>query len=100
MPSSTSADGAQLELLNRIARLAADELELRPMLQGVTDLLQERMGWESIAVISLDAERKTVVVEALSSKAKLPLKVGDSWAVGNGIVGSVALKGEARVESD
>jgi diguanylate cyclase (GGDEF)-like protein len=91
---------AQLELLNRIARLAADELELRPMLQGVTDLLQERLGWELIGIFSLDAERKSVVCEALSAKMSVQTRVGDSWPVGSGIVGSVAQKGEPRLEHD
>ncbi len=100
MSAPTSTDGAQLELLNQIARIAADDLELRPMLQRVTDLLHARFGWESVAVVSLDAERKFVVCEALSSTAVAPLKVGDAWPLGTGIVGSVAQKGEPRLEHD
>ena len=56
-----------LEILNEIARIATTDLELRPMLQRITDTLMRSFGWPFVACVSVDFERGTFVCEALST---------------------------------
>ena len=44
----------QLATLNRIARIAIQDLALRPMLQRIVDILHEEFGWEFVACASID----------------------------------------------
>jgi diguanylate cyclase (GGDEF)-like protein len=90
----------QLALLNEVARIATADLELRPMLQRITDLLHERCGWEVVACVSLDIEQQQVVCEALSASVTVPLAVGHTGPLGSGIVGTVAQSGEPRHATD
>ena len=55
----------QLKALNRIARIALEDLELRPMLQRVVDTLHQEFGWDFIACASVDAARGEFCCEAL-----------------------------------
>jgi len=97
---TTRAAGDQLALLNEVARIATTDLELRPMLQRITDLLHERCGWEVVACVSLDNEQRSVVCEALSASVPVPLVAGHSWPLGSGIVGTAAMSGETRHAAD
>jgi hypothetical protein len=45
----------QLEVLNEIGRIATSDLELRPMLQRITDALVRQFDWQLVALVSLDA---------------------------------------------
>src|SRR3954463_263851 len=56
-----------LEILNEIARIATSDLELRPMLQRITDALQHAFDWEFVACVSIDWVRERFVCEAVSS---------------------------------
>ncbi|MCU1347256.1 MAG: Diguanylate cyclase protein [Acidobacteria bacterium] len=81
---------AHLEALNDIARIAMLDLELRPMLQRITDRLAERFDWEFVACITIDAERKVFVCDAVTSSVPTIIHIGYSRALGSGVVGEVA----------
>jgi diguanylate cyclase (GGDEF)-like protein len=92
--------GAQLEALNEIARIATDDLELRPMLQRITDALSRRFGWEFVACVSVDGARGRFVCEALTSRGPSNVHVGYTRPLGSGVVGEVALTGLPIVLDD
>jgi diguanylate cyclase (GGDEF)-like protein len=93
-------DRRSLELLNDVARIASLDLELRPMLQRITDALQLRFHWEFVALVSIDVERQAFVCEALSSSVDSSVHVGYSRALGSGVVGEVAASGRAVLLDD
>ncbi len=99
-PPPTADQDAQLALLSEVARIATADLELRPMLQRVTDLLHQRLRWEFVSLATLDFERGEIVCEALSTKMKTPLEVGQRWPLGSGVVGAVANSGSSRSLAD
>jgi GAF domain-containing protein len=47
----------QLEAINEIARIATSDLELRPMMQRITDALAHKFGWEFVALVMVNSER-------------------------------------------
>ena len=65
-----------LEILNQIARIATMDLELRPMLQRITDALARTFGWEFVACVSIDAGRERFVCEALSTAVPTEVRPG------------------------
>lgn len=77
-----------LEVLNEVARIATLDLELRPMLQRITDTLAAKFGWEFVALVSIDDGR--FVCEALTSAVETSVHVGYSRPLGSGVVGEVA----------
>lgn len=77
-----------LEVLNEVARIATLDLELRPMLQRITDALAAKFGWEFVALVSIDDDR--FVCEALTTASETAVHVGYSRALGSGVVGEVA----------
>jgi diguanylate cyclase (GGDEF)-like protein len=85
----------QLAALNEIARIATVDVELRPMLQRVTDALRVRFGWEFVACISLDRGKHRFTCEAVSSAHPVPVKPGFSDGLDRGIVGEVARTGRS-----
>ncbi len=89
-----------LEILNEIARASTEGLELGPMLQRVTDLLLEALGWDHVGFASVDREHGLFVCEAVSSRVPTEIVRGYSRALGNGVVGEVAMTGVARVVPD
>ena len=60
----------QLEILNEVARIATLDLELRPMLQRITDALASKFDWEFVALVTIDRERGAFVCEAVTSIAR------------------------------
>ena len=58
----------QLTALNRIARIALQDLELRPMLQRIVDTLHEEFGWEFVACARVDAVHGEFCCEAVHSE--------------------------------
>ncbi|HWS72818.1 MAG TPA: diguanylate cyclase, partial [Thermoanaerobaculia bacterium] len=91
---------AHLEALNEIARLATLDLELRPMLQRITDTLAARFGWEFVACVTIDADRKVFVCDAVTSSVPTTVRVGYSRPLGSGVVGEVAATQRAIVIDD
>ncbi len=77
-----------LEVLNEVARIATLDLELRPMLQRITDTLAAKFGWEFVALVSIDDDR--FVCEALTTTIETAVHVGYGRALGSGVVGEVA----------
>jgi diguanylate cyclase (GGDEF)-like protein len=93
-------DARRLEVLNEVARIATLDLELRPMLQRVTDALHARFGWEFVACVSVDWERNRFVCEALSTGLATEIHVGYSRPLGSGVVGEVAATGKPILLDD
>ena len=60
----------QLEVLNEVARIATLDLELRPMLQRITDTLARKFGWEFIALVTVDPTVQSFQCEALTSSVE------------------------------
>jgi len=80
----------QLEILNEIARIATMDLELRPMLQRITDALMNKFGWEFVACVVVDPDARTFVCQAVSTTRPTSIHPGYSRAFGSGVVGDVA----------
>ncbi|HYN21093.1 MAG TPA: diguanylate cyclase [Thermoanaerobaculia bacterium] len=89
-----------LEVLNEIARIATLDLELRPMLQRITDTMQDQFGWPFVALAIVDFEQEVFVCEALSTSLPSAVNVGYTRRLGTGIVGEVALRGEPILLDD
>jgi diguanylate cyclase (GGDEF)-like protein len=91
---------AQLEILNEVARIATLDLELRPMLQRITDALATKFDWEFVALVTIDKERGVFVCEALTSVAPTSVFVGYTRELGSGVVGQVAATAKAILIDD
>lgn len=83
----------QLAILNRIARIAVEDMELRPMLQRVVDTLAEEFQWEFVACAGIDAANHEFVCEAMHSELETDIVVGYRRALGSGVVGECAITG-------
>jgi diguanylate cyclase (GGDEF)-like protein len=90
----------QLQVINEVARIATLDLELRPMLQRITDTLASKFGWEFVALVTIDREGRTFVCEALTSSVETAVHVGYGRELGSGVVGQVAATGQAVVLDD
>lgn len=84
----------QLVALNNIARIATQDLALRPMLQRIVDALHDHFHWEFIACASIRRGEGRFVCEALYSAWPTEVHVDYSRELGSGIVGRVARDGE------
>ena len=100
MGQVADARAIQLEVLNEVARIATLDLELRPMLQRITDALARKFGWEFVALITIDHDSDSFTCEALTSTISSSVSVGYSRPLGSGVVGHVAARGEAVVLDD
>jgi diguanylate cyclase (GGDEF)-like protein len=94
------AGDRELAGLAAIARIATEDLELRPMLQRITDALAAAFGWELVALISLDLERRWFVCEALTTSVATEVRPGYGRAFGSGVVGEVAATGRTLLIDD
>jgi diguanylate cyclase (GGDEF)-like protein len=92
-PAPDDAAPRSLAALNRIARIATQDLELRPMLQRIVDALHEHFGWEFIACARVDREAGIFVAEAVYSDTATDVVPGYNRPLGTGVVGTVALEG-------
>src|SRR5687767_13254054 len=97
---AASQDASQLAILNRLARIATEDLALGPMQQRITDALAEHFGWEFVSLASVDVEQQRFVCEALTTTLPTEIRVGYSRVLGSGVVGQVALRGEPILVSD
>jgi diguanylate cyclase (GGDEF)-like protein len=84
----------QLATLNRIARIAVQDLALRPMLQRIVDILYEEFGWDFIACASIDLEANRFRCEAVRSSVPTDVVVDYQRELGTGVVGQCALRNE------
>src|SRR5438067_124787 len=90
----------RLETINEIARIATLDLELRPMMQRITDALAQKFGWEFVALVMVDADRTAFVCEAVTSSIPTEIHVGYSRPLGSGVVGTVAATEQAILLDD
>jgi len=84
----------QLATLNRIARIAIQDLALRPMLQRIVDILHEEFDWDFIACASIDRASNTFRCEAVYSSLPTEVVVDYQRELGSGVVGQCAQRGE------
>jgi len=91
---------AQLEVLNEVARIATLDLELRPMLQRITDTLSKKFDWPFVALMTIDRDRNAFVCEAMTSSVETSVYVGYGRTLGSGVVGQVAATGEPVLIDD
>ncbi len=89
-----------LALLNELARIATQDLALRPMLQRITDALASRLGIELVSLVRVDRVARCFVCEALTCALPTEVHVGYSRELGSGIVGRVAETGKALLLDD
>lgn len=94
-PASPLLAADPLELLNQLARLATEDLELRPMLQRITDALSSRLGIELVSLVRVDRAAGRFVCEALTASVPTEVHVGYWRELGSGVVGRVAASGES-----
>jgi len=90
----------QLEVLNEVARIATLDLELRPMLQRITNALARKFAWEFVALVTIDEQHRSFLCEALTSSLETSIFVGYGRALGSGVVGQVAATGTAVLLDD
>ena len=94
LPPADHAALRQLAALNRISRIALQDMELRPMLQRIVDALHEEFGWEFIAFAGIDRERNEFVCDAVHTWSPGEVRVGYRRALGTGVVGLCASTGQ------
>lgn len=84
------ADARQLEALNELARIATLDLELRPMLQRITDAIAAHFDWQMVALVMAEPGSRYFTCYALTSSLPTSVHVGYSRPLGSGVVGEVA----------
>lgn len=92
--------GRQLELIHRVARVAAQPLLLRMKLRQVVDALKRHLGCELVACVSIDAQLGRFVCEAFSSELPTEVHVGYCREIGSGVIGEVAATGRTLCVGD
>ena len=90
----------RLETINEIARIANLDLELRPMMQRITDAIAQKFGWDFVALVMVNADRTAFVCEAVTSALPTMIHVGYSRPLGSGVVGEVAAAGRPILLDD
>jgi diguanylate cyclase (GGDEF)-like protein len=92
-PAPDDEAARALDALNRIARIALQDLALRPMLQRIVDALHEHFRWEFIACALVDHDARRFVCQAVYSDTPTDVVPGYWRPLGSGVVGQVALEG-------
>jgi len=98
--ASPAASSDPLALLNELARIATEDLELWPMLQRITDTLSLRLGAELVSLVRIDRAAGRFVCDAVTSSLPTEVKVGYSRELGSGVVGQVAESGKPVLLDD
>lgn len=83
-----------LELLNEIARVSSEGLELRPLLDRITETLVHSFDWDHVGFVRVDHDRGVFVAESVCSRIETTVREGHSRPIGSGIVGRVAASGQ------
>lgn len=89
-----------LAILSEIARLATEDLDLRPMLQRITDALAARFSWEFVALVRIDQDPSRFICEAVTTQMATSVYVGYGRELHSGVVGEVAATGKAILLDD
>ncbi len=79
-----------LEVVNHVARLASEDSLLLPMLQRIVDAVRESYGLDYVSLAFLDARRRVIHCEAVSSSFPSELMIGAEIDSESGIVGRTA----------
>lgn len=90
----------ELALINRIARIAIQDLDLRPMLARIVHAVKQHSGCELVTCASLNLESGRFVCEAIESDIPTGLRVGYGSDIGSGVVGEVAATGRTLLVAD
>jgi diguanylate cyclase (GGDEF)-like protein len=93
-------ESQRLVILTEIARIATEGLDLRPMLQRITDALAEKIGWEFVALIRIDQDPARFTCEAMTTTLPTAVHPGYGRMLGSGVVGEVALSGRPILLDD
>jgi len=80
--------------------VATAGLELRPLLQRITDSLVERFDWDHAGFATIDAEAGEFVVEAVTSRVPSAIVLGMRRELGSGVVGVVSATGRPVAIND
>ncbi|MFT3807645.1 diguanylate cyclase [Arenimonas sp.] len=95
MAGESGADALrQLATVNRIARIALQDLALQPMLQRIVDTLVAEFEWEFVACATIDHEANEFVCAAVAGDLESEVRIGYRRALGTGVVGRCAATGE------
>jgi len=97
---SRDQDSAPFAILIEIARIATEDLDLRPMLQRITDALARKLGWEFVALVRIDLDPPRFTCEATTTSLPTAVHVGYGRALGSGVVGEVAVTGRPILLDD
>ena len=100
MAKDLQSSERRLEVMHDIARIAGDDLELRPMLARVTEALHRHFGWEFIAFASVDSVGQRFICEAVHSVLPTEVSVGFNRPLSLGVVGEVARTGKPALYDD
>jgi diguanylate cyclase (GGDEF)-like protein len=88
------------ELLAAVARIAIEDLALRPMLQRINQLLLEHFDCALVAIVRVDLAEKQFVCEEITATIPTEVKPGYSRPLGTGVIGRVAIDREPVLISD
>jgi diguanylate cyclase (GGDEF)-like protein len=89
-PQTDALYARQLEAINEVARIATLDLELRPMMQRITDALASKFAWEFVALVMVEQSTGVFVCEAVTTELPTEIHAGYSRPLGSGVVGTVA----------
>jgi diguanylate cyclase (GGDEF)-like protein len=89
-----------LALLNEIARVTSEGLELRPLLERISSTLVHSFDWDHAGFALLDPASGEWIAEAIASRIPTGIAAGSRRPVGSGIVGMVAATGRPLALDD
>ncbi|MGZ8866924.1 MAG: diguanylate cyclase, partial [Thermoanaerobaculia bacterium] len=102
--ASSGAEGdantRELSALNELARIATLDLELRPMVQRITDALASHFKWELVALAMTNPDGDAFTCQALTSSLQTAVHIGYTRPLGTGVVGEVAATQRAVLIDD
>ncbi|HZP65178.1 MAG TPA: diguanylate cyclase [Rudaea sp.] len=88
-------EASDLALINDIARIALQYMELRAMLQRIVQALKLHLGCEFVDCATLDLHTRIFTCEAVACDLPCSMHVGYTRQLGIGVVGEVAVTGRA-----
>jgi GAF domain-containing protein len=98
--SAGDANARELAALNELARIATLDLELRPMVQRITDALASHFGYELVALVMTNPDGAAFTCQALTTSLQTEVHIGYTRPLGTGVVGEVAATQHAVLIDD
>ena len=93
-------EGADLVLVNEVARIALRHKKLRSILQAIVREVKRHLSCEFVACAMVDIRRHAYFCEALDSDLPGPMHVDESGELGGGVIGEVAASGCSVLVAD